>query len=139
MKPYRIVLRVDRLPRLNTSDNVHRWVRLRERDTWRVLLRAAVGRQARPRAPLERARVQFTRHSCRQPDDDNIPGSFKAIRDLLQSPAVYSGGLGIIASDDPEHLVTEYLWERAPRGEGWVEIVVEELGPKSADLSGSSA
>ena len=125
MKP--IVLRVQRLPRMNSSSNVHWRVKVRDRQSWGLLMLAALGRQRKPAAPLEHARVQFTRHSSRQGDDDNLRESFKLCRDLLQPSSKRNpGGLGLIAGDDPEHLEAAYQWQLAPRVKGWVEIVVED-------------
>lgn len=130
-----IRLRVERLPRMNRG--VHWSAKPGERSLWGVLLRAALGRQPRPEGgPLKHARVTFMRFSATRPDSgDNVNSSFKLCRDLLQPPGKPNklghlpnrGGLGLIVSDSPKHLDAVYQWQRAPRGKGYIEIVVEEV------------
>jgi len=45
--------------------------------------------------------------------------SFKACVDALVKT-------GILVDDSPRHLTREYLWEKAPRGEGHVRIEIRE-------------
>lgn len=138
MSGYRLRLEVRELPRSNASDNVHWRTKVADRARWGLLLRRALGRQAKPPKPLARARVRFTRYSSVEPDYRNLVGCFKLIEDILQPQRPYQrksgswgdknpGGLGIIAGDDPAHIVTEHRWEQAPRKEGRVVIEIEEL------------
>jgi hypothetical protein len=125
---YRLVLEIDELPWLNPSANRHWTAKARERQRWMVLVRAALGRQRRPPRPLQRARVEFTRFSSREPDSDNLVASFKLCRDLLlPMTARNPGGVGILKDDDPASIVAEYHWQEAPRNMGSVRIVVEEI------------
>lgn len=74
----------------------------------------------RPRTPLKRAKVTFTRHSMREPDYDNLVISFKAIRDGLVKG-------GILEDDNSQVLKSEYRWEKTKKNHGFVSIKVEEI------------
>ena len=137
-----IVLEVDRLPASNASRNVHWRVKQKERREWHVALMHALYRwpgfwKLKPHQPIEQARVVFIRRSAREPDSDNLPGSFKLVRDLLCVASKKNpGGLGLIVDDDPAHLLAEYRWEKAPMRQGSirVEISSAEVDPESDEV-----
>ena len=126
---YRLELRIDVLPLMNTSNRRHRWEATKQRAKWALLMRAALGRKRKPKRPLWHARLTFTRHSSRQGDFGNLVESFKLAQDLLMIPSQRNPkGLGIIVDDGPRFVGTpDYLWEYAPRGKGFITIVVEEV------------
>lgn len=131
MKPYRLELRVDALPRCNASANVHWRTKVRDREQWALRMRVALGRKAKPPQPLEHARVTFTRYSATAPDPSNIQYSFKLVEDLLSPNSERNpGGLGIMAGDKAANYaggIAEYRWEKAPRNQGGIRITIEEV------------
>lgn len=72
-----------------------------------------------PPKPLQRVRVTFTRYSSVQPDDDNLPTGFKAIRDALVN-------YGVVVDDSPQHFEGKYVWAHAPNGRGKIRIEIDE-------------
>ena len=75
----------------------------------------------RPKAPLEKAWVEVTRHSSVEPDYDNRAYAAKALIDGLVEH-------GLLAGDEPKHIgAPAYLWVKARRGAGWVRIVVSDV------------
>lgn len=119
---YRLEISLPGLPPLQRagSGGGHwrkRWAEGRE---WkRRVLWATVGEV--PEAPLERARVTCTRHSAQEPDRDNAHAAWKPLLDALVTAR-------ILTDDDPEHLELVVRWELAPRGQGRVTLVVEDIG-----------
>ena len=71
--------------------------------------------------PKERVRVTFTRYSAGTLDDDNLPGAFKPVRDVLTE-------LGVIANDDARHIEAHYAQVKAGRGVQWTRIEIETQG-----------
>lgn len=116
--PYHVTLHLPMLPRMNTSDRVHRWVQIKEKKA----IEQAVGAQLMgrvPKHPLERTRVRVTRRSgSRRPDFENLTQGAKHIFDAL---TLY----GVIVDDGPEFVEREYLWEPAKRGKGFVSVEIE--------------
>jgi len=89
----------------------------------------AIGRG--PPEPIPKALVRVFRHGIKQPDDDNLVASLKWLLDLLQPRSKrHPYGLGIIAGDDPEHLVSEifHLKPRS-RAEQKTIVTIRDLGP----------
>lgn len=105
------------LPMLR-RDTKHWRVRHQETQHWRTMVRghleaAWLGRE------LGQARLTLTRYSARCPDADNLAVSFKPVVDALVHWKV-------LADDNPDIIGTpEYRWEKAPRGEGRIRVVVE--------------
>ena len=133
---YRLTLTVPELPRsINASDNRNRFLKSADRGRWGYLLRAALGRSAKPEVPLGRFNITFTRYSERTCDYPNLVNGFKLIEDILQPPSKRNpGGLSIIADDAPANYAStwggaDYRQQKAKRGEGRVTIeVIEEVG-----------
>jgi len=127
---YRLVLEIGELPRTNASDNRHWSAKTKDRERWAVLMRDALGRQARPPEPLPVARVEYVRRSTAECDPSNLPYSFKLIEDLLCPDGPHNpGGLSILAGDKAENYrggIGSYRWEKSKRANQGVTITVEE-------------
>lgn len=95
---------------------------MREKNKWLELIALhTVGR--RPKKPLKRAAIRIVRCSAKAPDFDGMAGSGKFLIDPLVK-------LGILIDDNMEIIgQPEYAWVKAKRGEGFVEIFVNETGP----------
>jgi Holliday junction resolvase RusA-like endonuclease len=72
-----------------------------------------------PASPLAKANLTLTRHSLKEPDLDNLYGSFKPVVDGLVKA-------GVLLNDKQSNLV-EYKvrWEKAPKNKGKVTVKVE--------------
>jgi len=79
-----------------------------------------IGARNRPEKPLSRAKVIFTRHSSTPPDDDNLAGSFKSVRDGLKDA-------GVIVDDKSANIVAEYRWSKTDRNKGFITVEIEEI------------
>ena len=135
MKPTRFVLEIPALPVSNPSVNRHWRAKVRDRAEWALRVKAALGRLPKLWTPIEHARVEFVRHSSREPDGDNLVAGMKLVRDLLQPDAKGNrGGVGLIKSDAPGHIEATYRWEKAPPKLGRVTITVEEIDAAAAPL-----
>src|SRR5262245_14819798 len=119
-EPYRLTLKFDHLPPMNTPATRRHWAaQAREARLWKLMVVAAVGRR-RPRQPLDRAHIRLTRHSAVEPDLENNAYAMKPLVDGLVRA-------GVLKDDGPGYATREYLWERAPRGRGFLTIEVEEI------------
>lgn len=118
------------LPRLpNTSKTISRKARrhLSALNAQHRMVMHALYRDHRPAQPLLRSTGVFIRYSARQPDDDNLSASFKAVRDQLCA----KGGSGIIVDDAPRYFAAEYAWRYAKgRHQGIRVLVFEKVRPK---------
>lgn len=75
----------------------------------------------KPKKPLEKAQLILTRKSSVAPDPDGLVSSFKHIIDGLVA-------CGVLADDKYSNIgMPTYLWEKAPKGEGSVEVEVIEV------------
>ena len=125
---------IEELPQCNPSDNRHWRHKPRDRVQWGILMRAALGRQPRPKVPLEHAHVECVRYSSRQADFENLAVSFKLVIDLLQVDGKSNpGGLGLIVNDGPASLTREYRWVQAPPKRGRIEITLTERAQKGPE------
>jgi len=90
------------------------------RREWRQRTRLRVFLE-RPNVPLVSCKIVCKRFSSVEPDRDNLARSFKSIVDGLKD--------GKIIKDDKPSIVKEFitLWEKAPKKNGKVEILVEEI------------
>lgn len=112
-----MTFRLDYLPPMNTAHTRRHWsVAHRERQKAEMLVFAALPKGARSLC-LKRASIVLTRHSAKEPDAENLSMSFKGIVDSLVT-------LGVLEDDSPRHLVREYRWSPAKRGEGFVTVEV---------------
>jgi hypothetical protein len=69
-----------------------------------------------PVRPFGRARIMVERHGIREPDEDNLRASVKALFDVLQpATANRAYGLGIIAGDDKRRLEQQVVHVRAAK------------------------
>lgn len=118
---YKIEFTIQDLPkRINQTSGTHWTVRYRESQKWKRLVQYAI-RFNYPKAPLKKANLTFIRYSARSPDFDGIVHSFKCCMDALVK-------LNIIEDDNPKVVnYPTYKWEKAPKGKGYVKIIVEEL------------
>ena len=102
------------LPSLNTLIRLH-WSQRGK------LIRSLSGTVAaltvdlpRGAAPIDRARVTVIRHAIQEIDPDNLAASAKHLLDVLQPRSErHPHGLGLIAGDDPAHLVLDVQTEPA--------------------------
>lgn len=115
-------------PLLNVTQRTH-WSklgRMKKRMAWDVKV---LTHGARPPAPFARAHVRIERHSSGTPDYDGLVGGLKLLIDcLLPEGAPYrskqtgrlvfphSGGLGIIADDNPAVMRLEPVAVKTRRG-----------------------
>ncbi len=112
-------LDIDGLPKTPNELLHAHWSTVRSNSSyWKWLVRGAVGRR-RPRVPLPRASIVFTRYSASEPDWDNLVGSFKPVLDGLVRSKV-------IEDDKPSNVNAAYYWIRAPKTKGRISIQVRE-------------
>ena len=113
------------LPLLNAWERTHYRAKARHKVAlaWEVL--AAVG--TKPAKPIDRAEVLIWRHSVREPDQDGLIA--KGILDVLQPASKrHPYGLGIIAGDDPAHLVCRIQHVTAKRrADQCTRVVIREI------------
>lgn len=106
----------------------------REAETWRELVHLVISKDARPKRPLRRAISRLERRSPREPDDENLAASFKALVDALGPSGFHRGRwlarADVLEGDNPRILQRFYAW--APSGpEGpAVHVQVEEVIPE---------
>lgn len=87
---------------------------------WRSAV-AFMAMPRRPKKPLKKAKIIFTRHSATCPDFDNLAISFKSCMDGLRDA-------GVIVDDKMTNVgAPDYVWEKARRGEGRITIQVDEI------------
>ena len=122
---YSLEFELPGLPHCNPADNRHWRTIQKEKKEWIQAVFFAVHGK-RPEEPLQHARVVFTRFSSVEPDCDNLPYSFKRIRDsLCKKTKKNPGGCDVLEDDDPTHLEAIYQWEKAPPRYGRVRVRVE--------------
>lgn len=133
--PYLLDFELPGLPPLQVAGARGHWRDgYKEAKRWEVRVKAIVlGDHYLPDKPLKRARVTFERHSASRPDSTNLRASFKAIEDALHCrPRGRHGqrvGLAVLEDDAPENYEggePQVRWVKAPPGEGFVRIRVEE-------------
>jgi hypothetical protein len=74
----------------------------------------------KPPQPLPKAKLTLTRGSSVEPDFDGLVSSFKHVIDALVDG-------GIIVNDKMQNIgQPTYLWQKAPQGEGFIKVIVEE-------------
>ena len=120
---YKLVIEIGRLPRaISPNARVHWAVRAKENREFKFMVVMLARSRGVPRSPLKQAKLTFTRYSSRQPDDDNLVASFKAVRDGLKEA-------GVILDDNAKVLSVrpDYRWEYAKAGKGKIKIEVEEI------------
>lgn len=134
-RPYRLRISIDVLPGMNTpSSRANRFVQDKITQEWRMLIVSIVGPH-RPPEPLLRARARFVRHSSVQPDKAQLGVSFKPIEDALTRSRMntskkkprWISRADVLFDDHPQYLDSDYVWERAPRGAGFITIEIDEL------------
>ena len=108
------------LPQMpNTYSGAHWGIHQNETKKWMRRIREETLCR-RPKEPIEKAYVHFTRCSTREPDYDNLVAGFKRVLDALIK-------CGLIVDDSPKHLVSKYTWEKAKRPNMFIEIHIKEL------------
>lgn len=76
---------------------------------------------------LEKAILEFTRHSSQELDFDNLAGSFKHVLDGLVEA-------GVIIDDKPSIIGSPtFIWQKTKPGEGKVTVKVFQPDPGSSD------
>lgn len=125
MIPYRLSFTLPGLPRMqNPSGRPMHWTILKkEKDQWHwaVGLVVKAAKQGAGRLPLKRARVTITRCSSVEPDYDGLVSGGKRILDALVK-------CGVLENDKMSNIgAPTYLWEKAPRNNGQVKVLIEEI------------
>ena len=113
---------IDSLPVMGLNSRRHWRAVQKDNHAWLARVRfATLGKL--PEQPLRCAHVSLTRKSASEPDWDNLVGSFKPILDALRK-------LQVIL-DDKMSVIGQpvYLWQRAPRGRGSIEVEVWQAEP----------
>src|SRR5712675_171259 len=106
------------LPRtINSLGRTHWAVKAKEAKTWKYAVHLAVC-EYRPEKPYLKAKVTMTRHSSKRPDFDGLVSSFKHVLDGLIDAK-------IIQDDSPEHVSTEYCWDKAGMKQGRIHVRIE--------------
>ena len=120
---YRLALSLPFLPPMNrAATGRHRMVQHREAKAVKLATKLELAKHALPAAPLARAALLVTRHSASMADRLNIAQAAKPVVDAIVQA-------GVLADDSPAVLASErYEWQRAPRGQGRLEVIVEEVG-----------
>lgn len=100
---------------------MHFRTKIKERKKWEnIILFHMLNSGYRLWEPLKQAKVTLIRYSSVEPDQDNLTFSFKLILDALQRT-------GVLLNDNRKCLgEVIYRWEKVKRGEGAVEIRVDE-------------
>lgn len=96
---------------LNQTLRMH-W---RERGRYAKALSAEIAK-AHPGIPepMQKARVEITRYSVKEPDTDGLVGGAKALIDtLLVRSEQHPHGLAFLVDDSPAHLVLQVRHEKA--------------------------
>jgi len=116
---YVLEFEIDILPRSQINTHGHWRTRAKEKKEIEALV--AVYARPRPKSPLKRAQLFFTRFSSAEPDFTNLVASFKGIEDGLVKA-------GIIEDDCPAVVGhPSYDWEKARPKHGKVRVIVEEV------------
>lgn len=75
----------------------------------------------RPKTPLKKAKLTLIRYSSTEPDADGLISGFKHVVDgLIVAGVIENDRMGNIG-------IPDYRWERAPRNQGKIKVVVEEI------------
>lgn len=127
-KPYSICFDLPGLPKTPNGSHGHWRTAAAQRKKWKRMACDEIMLLGRPLNPLAKVWVTFTRFSTRAPDYDNLVSSFKGIRDALTAT-------GIIPDDSSKFIATEYLWEPAKRGKGFVRVNIREVEAVSAQTN----
>ena len=118
---YRLDIEVPFLPKMPNQLLYRHW-RTTQAEKNRVreqIWAALAGRK--PSAPLDRARVKFTRFSPAPPDPDNLVGSFKYVLDALVHE-------GVLVNDRYENVeLPRPEWFKVQRKDMRIRIEVQEL------------
>jgi Holliday junction resolvase RusA-like endonuclease len=107
---------------MNTAHTRRHWsIGHRERKDWGIYINFSFPARVRPKKPLKKARVTFTRICCpsRPPDPDNIIFSSKPALDALVK-------IGFFV-DDGFDIQRVPAWRKGKRGESATEILIEEI------------
>jgi hypothetical protein len=110
------------LPEMRANGRLARahWALIHKHTTkWRMAVQMELIAQGAARVgPWSRVAIECTRASVREPDFDNLVSSFKPLIDGIVDS-------GLIEDDNSKVIVArEYLWTPAPRGKGWVKVVI---------------
>jgi Holliday junction resolvase RusA-like endonuclease len=120
----KIEFKINKLPKRINEGHGSSWrTRYGQANMWMRLIDLAV--KEKPSTPFKKAKLTLIRASTRSPDYDGIVYSFKPVIDALKK-------LNIIEDDSMAHIgKPDYNWECAPRGKGYIHVVVEEIKPDS--------
>lgn len=114
------------LPLLNVWERMHWTMRKNFKRSLAAEIFAELGGQCFP-VPMARAKVTIWRHSIRAPDADNLIS--KALLDVLQPISNrHPYGLGIIAGDDPDHLISTIAHvDTARRADQCTRVLIQNM------------
>lgn len=120
---YRLEFKINALPSSTNSIGRKHWaVKAREAREWKTLVAIMSKSKGLPTTPLKKAKLTLTRGSSVSPDADGLVSSFKHVIDGL----VYAK---VLENDRMDNIgMPDYRWEKAPQNNGWISVVVEEVG-----------
>lgn len=99
-----------------------------ERQNWKKWTAYAVMND-KPSKPFEKAKITYIRRASRFMDCDNLVAGFKAVQDGLVSA-------GIIVNDSWDRIgMPTYLQEKTTRENAHIEVIVEDVSPKTHDIT----
>lgn len=118
---YTFKCKIDYLPKTRNEMERRHWSFIhKEKQQCYELVLSKVHRH-RPVRPLKKAVLILTRHSTREPDFDNLVGSWKYILDALKK-------YRIIEDDKPSVIGSpRFQWRKAEKNKGFIEIEVSEI------------
>lgn len=91
----------------------------RLRDAWEKTILVHAANSGKPKTPLTKAKITFTRFSSVEPDADNLRFSYKPLLDAMKRA-------GIILDDKPGVIgEPSCFWVKARAKEGSISVVVE--------------
>jgi len=103
----------------NLNHRIHWAQRARLNKMWRARVYLAIGAD-RPKFPLNKTHVIFTKISTKACDFDNLVTSMKPIADGLKDA-------GVIIDDSVEYFSAEYKFEKCKRGDEKLRIEIKEI------------
>lgn len=120
---YRLEFRINVLPSSTNSIGRKHWtIKAKEAREWKTWVALMAKSKGLPKAPLKKANLTLTRGSSVAPDADGLVSSFKHVIDGL----VYAK---VLENDRMDNIgMPDYRWEKAPQKNGWISVVVEEVG-----------
>ena len=122
IESFETTLTIQGLPKTPNELRFRKWYITTTHDKkWKRKISESIlfSEKQKPEKPLEKVKIYFERHSSKQPDFDNLVGSFKPILDALVEN-------GIIIDDAMKHMeVQNYKWIKCCPKKGHIVIRIE--------------